>query len=154
MPSSQDSALHCGGPGPVPGPGTEAPKPRGRAWTRTFMNRSTEGQLIHNAGSLAHGAVNRVYTSRCFHHYGVLHNALWARMLHVTLRAGRRLAPSGLCSKAFGTPSADAQGASCLGCCKQHCSEHGGARGPLTRSSAWIHAQERRTAGSYGNSVF
>ena len=46
-PSGQDAALHCGGLGPVPGPGTEAPKPQGRAYTGASMNRSAEAQLIH-----------------------------------------------------------------------------------------------------------
>lgn len=68
--------------------------------------------------------------------------------------AGRRLAPSGLCSRAFGMSSADdAQGVS-MSRLLQRCSEHGDARNSLTYSSVWIYAQERRTAGSYGNSVF
>ena len=49
-PSGQDAALHCGGLGPVPGPGTEAPKPQGRAYTGASMNRSAEAQLIHAPG--------------------------------------------------------------------------------------------------------
>ena len=98
-PSGQDAALHCGGPGPVPGPGTEAPQPRGRVYTGAFMNRSAEALLIHTPGlwHTAHEA--GIYTSHYFHH---------RRTLTSALRAGTPAVQQGL-----GAASADgAQGVS------------------------------------------